>query len=345
MPAEEWFWITAIILVIFLTIIIGLIVESTDGSSSSGNLKQKTNLGRVGERCENLHCSPGSICSINSSNEQVCLAVSGSTCQNNIECLSGLCSNGVCVSNNSGTPIVPPSTETTIIYCWNGSSWISKYNLPQGLNPDRISSYGNELLAITKANNQVYLYSGTSWRSITSTFTSPGQLVDGVIANGNIYLVYMLSTGQTSIFQLINGSLTTISTPGACTGQHIIIKSINVSPTGQFYLVGTISGSPSILYTQPPGYSCFTTLGNADLASVNASGYAIGSQCSVVFGNTRFDNVCNLTSLTIDNTNIPWYISNLNIYQGRNVVYINNYISPRTQVYNSQDGICIYTPR
>ena len=323
-----------------------VIVESMDNSSSSS--QQNTNLGQVGERCENIHCESGSICALNSLNEQVCLAVSGEVCRSNTDCLSSLCINSLCSSNSSGNTgsIVSPlsSREVVTIYCWNGSSWVSKYNLPQGLNPDRISSYGHELLAIMKASNQVYLYNGMNWRSLTTTFTSPGQLVDGVIANGNIYLAYILSTGQTSIFQLSNGNLTTISTPTSCTGQHIVVKSINVSPTGQFYLVGTISGGSSMLFTQGPGYSCFTTLGNAELSSVNTSGYAIANQCSVVFGNTRYDNVCNITSLTIDNTNVLWYISNLRLYQGNNILSTNNFISSRTQVYTSQDGICTYTP-
>lgn len=354
------FWTIAIIVVVIGIVIVAIIVEynqpsnpTTSGGSSQGGTQPT--LSQRHEVCTTTPCAVGLVCVRTAAGENRCLSTNGQPCFINEDCASGLCQGGVCIT--STTLPAPPGNSTTI-YCWNGSSWVGRVTIPAGITFNRIVAANGRLLGIS-TTGQVYVWNGNGWQNISSTFASPGLLIDGTItSNGTIYLVYRLNNGQTALYTVQNNvlvpvNLATGGLQNSITGQTIQISEIAVDSMGDIFLVGTTSGGQVSIYRANPGQTTYTplTVGRNIYVFPNRNGnnfaFSEGSSILVIGDtNTRQDNVLSpITGVVVTPTNEIWYISNNQIYRNGTPVPTPVPVNPSTRLfYSPTDGVCFFTP-
>lgn len=355
--AAFWIVLIVVLIIVFIILFAGFIAYRYNNSSTS-NGTTTTQYAQVGQRCESIPCAPGLICGTSSNGEKICMGLQGSSCRNTSDCAGSLvCNGGICA-----IPLVPPSNQTHV-YSWNGSTWVIRYTLPQGITPTRISASGNTLLAISTLTSPglVYYYNGNTWINLSAYYNAPGNLVDGTIANGNIYLVYRNLSGTTTIYQVTNfangsgATLITLTDPVTTSSQPISINQIAVSPfNGDIFISGTIPGNSQVMiFRKAVNTSAFSLVTSGTNISTNPSGYAFSSGSSIIYvneinssGSNRVDGVSNILNLAVDNSNTIWYITNGQLYRQ------NQTIPPPTGVpvsnasyvyYSVMDGISFFT--
>lgn len=360
-------WIIAFILAIVAIVIVAIVIESNRTEVIVvNNGSTPTPPPRVGQRydiCTNLICGAGLSCSpIQGQNEPRCLSILDRPCLVNQDCVSGYCEignlgHGVC--RPSG--LNPPSNGTQI-YCRQNGNWVVRITIPMGLVFSRISSSGDRLLAISTNTNKLYLWQNGQWQEINS-FTPPGMIVDGVITNVNdnyvIWLVYRLTSGQTALYRLTNGNITplTSNTGGlqrVSTGEVILIREIDVHPTGEIYLVGTINGGQVSIFQRNVNAEVYSQLTPGEniyvmpFRSPNSFAFSSGSSILVLGNNsTRQDNIVgNITDIVVTPDNQIWYITNNQLYTNGQLVNTPVTINSTTRIfYSTQEAtVCLFTP-
>lgn len=371
---ESSFWIIAIIAAVVLVVIIALIVELgrpdveviiNDGGRNNPGGSQR--IAQRHEICNTDICAPGLICtSISGQSDRRCLSALDQTCLVDQDCASGFCQrktqgqNGVC--RNPGTMPMPTPMPTpsgaTQIYCRQGESWVARITIPMGLVFNRITSSNGRLLGISTQTNQIYLWTGSSWQNISTSFTAPGTLVDGVIVGNDIWLVYRLSSGQTALYRLSNNVLTPINTSTGglqtiATGQVIDIQEIAIHPNGDIFLVGRTNGGQVTIYRKAATATFYTpvTVGQHIFVvdTRNADNFAFTSGSSILFlgdNATRQDNIVGpVTDLVVTADNQIWYIAGNQLFRNGQQIATPVTINATTRLfYSTTEGVCFFTP-
>lgn len=365
------FWILAIVTVILIIVVIVLVVETgrpdtqqgeTPGSRTPLPGSQVPIVAQRFDICFGNECGPGLICTqIPGRNERRCLSVAGQGCVINADCASGLCQhtdetpNGICQAH----PIPgQPSVGGTQIYCRQGESWVARVTVPSGLVFTRITGSWNRLLGISIQTNRVYIWNGASWQDISSGFVSPGTLVDGVIVNNEIWIVYRLSTGQTALYRIINNILTPVNagTGGlqmTTSNQVIEIAEVAVHPGGDVFLVGRIPGGQTSIFRKSANTTTYQaiTIGQNIFVVENKTPdtFAFSSGSSILLMgdiSARQDNVVSpITDLVVTIEGHLWYISANQLYRNGQRITTPITINQTTRLlYSLMDGVCIFTP-
>ena len=366
---EAWFWIIAIVIVVAIIVLIAIIVESTRPEVQvnviePGRTLPAPRISQRHESCIDAVCGAGLVCT-QIGNDRRCLSVLDQTCLIDQDCASGFCQikmtgqGGVC---RNPTPIPPspmPGTGTQI-YCRHGDNWITRTTLsiPAGLTFTRITSSNGRLLGISRQTNQVFIWNGSFWQDISSTFTAPGTLIDGVIVGNDAYLVYRLPSGQTALYRLTNGVLSPINPSSGGlqstnTGQVIDIEEVAVHPSGDIFLVGRVpngqvtifrrSGTSTVYQPISAGQHIFLISGR------DANNFAFSSGSSILIlgdNSTRQDNINSpVTTLAVTPDNQLWYISgNQLFHNGQHVVAPVVINSTTRLLFTTGEGLCIFTP-
>lgn len=373
---ESWFWIFAIIAVVVIVAIIALIVElgqtNTQANSQGNNNQSGQNnpgatpkLAQRHELCNTDICAPGLVCvPICGQNDRRCLSVVGQECLVDQDCASSFCyrktqgQNGICQNPGPTPGPIPGPIGITQIYCRQGEVWIARITIPVGITFTRITSSNGRLLGISTQTNQIYLWNGSSWQNISSSFTAPGTLVDGVIVGQDIWLVYRLPSGQTALYRLSNNVLSPINplTGGLQTissGQFIEIQEIAVHPSGEIYIVGRVSNGQITIYRKAPTATYYTpiTIGENIFVISTRSGenfaFTSGGSILILGDNaTRQDNIVGpITDLVITSDNQIWYIANNQLYRNGVLIATPVPINSSTRIfYSTTEGVCIFTP-
>lgn len=363
-------WIAAIVVALVGIIIIAIIVEvSTSGMSGSSTSQPGVSdmteiatpviLGQRHDPCNQVGCGSGLICTtVSGQNIPRCLSDVGELCSVDTDCATGLCyrptGTGTCRSSN--TSVAP----TTRLYYFTGSEWIPRLQVPMGLVLNRVASSGGTLIGVSTASNQLYLWDGSSWATVS--IPSPGRLVDATLVNGTIWAVYTISSGQTAVYTISQGRIEAAfaASGGIATspsGNSIQIASIEVTPDGTVFIVGSTSGSMSMVYRQRPDETTYSPISLAThvvtMAGRSSNDFAFASGSSIlVLGsvNRRQDEIAGrVVDVVVTPDYTIWYITQeIDTYilwrdgvrQMAPIV-----LSSQSRLYYSHtDGVSIFTP-